>query len=104
MLVMRALLSDDSHRNVSLAAPSMVTRLRLREEIKKLKISEEDFAERANLSYTWLRKVLGGENPGEVARSSIRAALSSCTICGHAIEPPPDEELFAIAPRKRSRR
>lgn len=80
----------------------VVTRLRLREEIQKRRISEEDFAEWCDVSYTWLRKILEGKSFGDDARTKIRAGLAKCTVCEkHTLEVPTDEELFAIATRRK---
>lgn len=75
--------------------------MRLKQEIKKRRISETKFAELSGVSHTWLRKILKGDHAGEKARAKIRAALSVCTVCGHAIDVPPDEILFAVASRRK---
>lgn len=80
------------------------TRVRLRQEIDNRKVSEEKFAELADVSYTWLRKILAGEPAGPNARQKIRAALSVCTVCGHKMDVPPDDVLFSSATRKRKKK
>lgn len=79
--------------------------MRLAAEIERRKISKENFAERAGISYTWLRKILSGsDNAGPVARERIRAALATCTVCGHDMAVPGDAELFAATPRRRRKK
>ena len=78
-------------------------RMRLRQEIKARRISETDFAKLSGVSHTWLRRILGGEHAGEGAREKIRAALSVCTVCGHTMEVPTDDVLYAVATRKKKR-
>ncbi len=91
-----------NRRNTVPALFVVVTRLRLREEIHRRRISEEDFAEWCGISYTWLRKILGGDPFGEDAKNKIRAGLVRCTVCEkHTLDVPPDEELFAVATRRK---
>ncbi len=78
-------------------------RMRLRDEIKKRRISETAFAELSGVSHTWLRRILAGEHAGEMARAKIRTALTVCTVCGCEMTVPNDEELFAVASRKKRR-
>jgi hypothetical protein len=93
-------LPDRKSRSNTVAVAFVVTRLRLREEIRKRRISEEDFADWCGISYTWLRKILGGDPFGEDAKNKIRAGLERCTVCEeHTLTAPPDEELFSVAKR-----
>ena len=78
-------------------------RMRLKQEIKARRISETGFAELSEVSHTWLRRILGGEHAGDVAKKKIRAALEICTVCGHKMEVPPDDVLYAVATRKKRR-
>jgi transcriptional regulator with XRE-family HTH domain len=77
--------------------------MRLKQEIKKRRISETAFAELSGVSHTWLRRILGGEHAGTKARAKIRAALSVCTVCGHEMDVPSDDVLFAKAGRGRKK-
>lgn len=98
---MTAISLGDANRYDSLTVVTEGSRVRLRDEIRKRRISEEDFAKLAGVSYTWLRKIIGGEHAGEDARAKIREALSHCTVCPCRLEVPPDEILFAVVTRKR---
>lgn len=77
--------------------------MRLKQEMRRRRIGEKEFAEISGVSYTWLREILGGKRAGSGAREKIRTALSKCTVCGHEMDVPADEELFAIATRRRKR-
>ena len=77
--------------------------MRLKDELRQRRISEKEFARMSGVSHTWLRRILSGEHAGDGARAKIRAALSVCTVCGHKMEVPDDEILFAMATRRRRR-
>lgn len=78
-------------------------RMRLKQEISARRVSETRFAKLSGVSHTWLRRILAGEHAGEVAREKIRAALEVCTVCGHKMDVPPDEVLYAVATRRKKR-
>lgn len=99
MAVMTGQALDDSGPHGTIGATSEVARVILRDEIKRRRISEEEFARRAGISYTWLRKIIGGEHAGPEAKRKIREALSVCTVCECKIEVPGDDVLFAVEAR-----
>lgn len=99
--VMLGISSDDQPRYDSVGTVIEGSRLRLKEEIKRRRVGEEEFAGLAGVSYTWLRKILAGETAGPKARENIRRALTVCTVCGCTMDVPPDDELFAVVVRRR---
>lgn len=100
MADMYAKLLDDRGRHNTITVVLEGSRVRLREEIKRRRISEEEFAKRAGISYTWLRHILAGAHAGDEARAKIREALSHCTVCPCRLDVPADEVLFSVATRK----
>lgn len=98
---MRGIFADDKAWRNTLTVVFEGTRMRLKAELKRRRIGEVEFAKRAGVSHTWLRKIIAGEHAGPGARAKIREALSYCTVCPCRIEVPPDEVLFATAGRKR---
>lgn len=73
-----------------------IVRLNLRAELEKRRMSEVLFAKKSGVSHTWLRRVLEGADPGDWAKAQFRHTLETCDVCGHKMDVPDDEFLYAV--------
>lgn len=87
---------QQGERTMKRGPSTLITRKNLQNEIRKRKLSEVEYAAQIGVSYTWLRRILMGEDPSNDLRVRMRDSLKSCHVCGHQMTVPKESVLFKV--------